>query len=209
MKKLVLCGVFIFLFVMGSDRTFASGDLADLSNAQIGITDASSIKLTGMQVEGWPGTYWAEFAWDSQLMKFSLKASGADAVPETFDGCGGTIAITNSTIATNGNSAYVLRLTPDPANRKIYISAQQSLGYPIVCISSGIITQTTETFQLLYNGQGTLYLDGSWTGCDTVNPGQTMTGFISVPEWFSFTKAYTITISTAYGETPSGFTCTP
>ncbi len=208
MKKLTLF-VVILLFAMGPNMTSANGDVADLSLAGIAITGTTTIRLTGMQVQGLHGTYWAEFAWDSQLMQFALKASGADATPDTSKACGGAIAISNSTITTNGNSAYVLSLTSDPANRKIYIVAQPTLGYPIICISKGVISQATETFALKYNGQGTLYLDGSWTGCDTVNPGQTMTGFISVPEWFSFTKPYTITISTAYGETPNHFTCNP
>jgi acyl-CoA-binding protein len=73
MKRLAV--ILTALLVLSSPAFALDGSILD---SQATITGEKTVKITNITVDGLPGTYWAEFAWDSQLLAFKLLNYGAE-----------------------------------------------------------------------------------------------------------------------------------
>jgi acyl-CoA-binding protein len=73
MKRLAV--ILTALFVLSSPAFALDGSILD---SQVTITGEKTVKITNITVDSFPGTYWAEFTWDSQLLAFKLLNYGAE-----------------------------------------------------------------------------------------------------------------------------------
>jgi acyl-CoA-binding protein len=73
MKRLAV--ILTALFVLSSPAFALDGSILD---SQVMITGEKTVKITNITIDGLPGTYWAEFTWDSQLLAFKLLNYGAE-----------------------------------------------------------------------------------------------------------------------------------
>jgi acyl-CoA-binding protein len=73
MKRLAV--ILTALLVLSSTAFALDGSILD---SQVMITGEKTVKITNISVDSFPGTYWGEFTWDSQLLAFKLLNYGAE-----------------------------------------------------------------------------------------------------------------------------------
>lgn len=120
MKRLIWLFVVLGLLTTAVPQlAFANGDIIDISHGTVTITGKTTFRVSGILVEGWPGYYWGDFAFDNQAMQFVLTASGEDADPNVWA----------LDIALSMTSRFKLTLTANQ-DRTINVKAEQVIGMP-------------------------------------------------------------------------------
>jgi hypothetical protein len=71
MKRLAV--ILTALLVLSSTAFALDGSILD---SQVMITGEKTVKITNISVDSFPGTYWGEFTWDSQLLAFKMVRHG-------------------------------------------------------------------------------------------------------------------------------------
>jgi hypothetical protein len=113
MKKVTIILGILFLL---SNASFAE-ITGDISDSTVEILGSDSIKISDISVTGLPGTYWAEFQWNSSKLVFELINYGQG---ETHEGV--TINYPDG--------SFKIILTTDPINRIMTLEVIGISGNP-------------------------------------------------------------------------------
>lgn len=163
-----------------------------ISDSQVAILDSDSMKISGITIDGLPGTYWAEFHWDSSLLAFML---GNYSEETLATGKTWTVGIQSYS-----GDQISITIATDPGNNLINISATGIEGgfaffYFFMDFIQGsnqfdLSTYSFDNDTALFTG------NGGWNGSGTIYAGVTKSGVISeIPSWFDFSQPFTF----AYG----------
>jgi len=187
MKK-VLTVIILSVVVLFAGISYAE-ITGTISNSQVEIIDSDSIKISGITIDGSPGTYWAEFHWDSNLLAFMLGNYGAEAAPT---GKTWTVEVES------WGSMMEITLTTDPDNRLINISVTGVAGSQTFYYFLINFIQSPNQFDLSsysFDNDTALFTgNDGWDGSGTIYAGVTKSGVISeIPVWFDFSQPFTFT----------------
>jgi len=149
-----------------------------------------------MAVEGYSGTYWAEFAWDPATLTFKLVKADVDAAAPTA----GWDIVYNFSFT----SAMKMHLSKNEANSTFTLSVSAVKGVPYFYSSKVAIKQNNNTFNLEISSQKVgantaLFTPaGGWSGSSQIDSGAAKTGTISmIPAWFDMSAPFTFIYSGA------------
>ena len=194
MKKNVLLfmlGIFLMLL-----PCISSAENIDMTDSTISITGPTTIQIRNMAVEGYSGTYWAEFIWDPGTLSFKLVEADVDAAAPTP---GWNIEYNFSF-----TSALKMHLSKNAANSSFTLAVAALKGVPYFYLNKVTIKQNDNIFNLESSaqkvGENTALFTpaGGWSGNGQIDPGVTKTGTIGMlPSWFDMSAPFTFIYSTS------------